>query len=417
MAIVGVNASGVADCNLHSDGFSADYFYGNNGVNYGAPAITIDCHGASGNGTAGVLNGFIQPSRYFGFQASCGQSTCYPTGANSLVFGATGITLAVQETTGPSLGPTGDSNLYNQSGWVRGAFDAEVSATDPSGVCAMQTTVNGSTVSSYTDPTRDTSQWSQCSGGQLDAIVNTASVPNGSDALTLTYAATNAAGALSSISRTVGVDNVTPSLALTGPSDAASTAGTQYVTATGSSGPSGIAAIYCSVDGGPIETYPSSVAEVPVAGLGAHQVACYARNHAVDANGVTASSPVATLDLSIRQPTAAAAAAAITFARIADALRCRRATETVALPGRLHIVRRHGKRVRVRGPKVTSVGACGVATRGRCCERSRWCSSVTGDRCCATASRFASSDANASSCCPIRSISRPAGSAMASGRP
>jgi hypothetical protein len=206
MGIIGVNASGLADCNLHSDGFSADYYFGNNGVNYGTPSITIDCHGASGNSTAGVFNSFIQSSRYFGFQASCGQGTCSPSGASSLVLGATGVTLAIQETTGPSLAATGSSNLYAQSGWVRGAFDAGVSASDPSGVCGIQTGVNGAAINSYTDPTRDTSQWSQCSGSQLDSHVDTSAYPDGAGALTLTYSATNAAGAASSLSRTLDVD-------------------------------------------------------------------------------------------------------------------------------------------------------------------------------------------------------------------
>ncbi len=60
-----------------------------------------------------------------------------------------------------------------------------------------------------------------------------------------------------------------------------------------------------------------------------------------------AQSATQTFSLSIREPTAAA----ITFAHIADALRCRRVTETVIIPGRWHTVRRHGKTVRVRGHK------------------------------------------------------------------
>jgi hypothetical protein len=49
--------------------------------------------------------------------------------------------------------------------------------------------------------------------------------------------------------------------------------------------------------------------------------------------------------MTIRQPTASA----ITFARIADALRCHTTTQRVKVAGRLHTVRRHGKRVKVRG--------------------------------------------------------------------
>lgn len=345
IAIVGINASGLADCNLHSDGFTASYYYGDNGVNYGVPSITVDCHGASGNGPAGNFNGFIQPSRYLGFQASCTRSNCNSTGANRLVFGASGIRLAVWEPQGPSLLADGANNLYYQSGWVRGSFQANLSASDPSGVCAMTTAVNGATINSYNDPSRDTSQWLQCPGSQIGANVDTTAYPNGAGALTLSYSATNAAGATSTASKAIDVDNVTPSVSLSGPSDAPTTAGTQYVTATASAGPSGVAAIYCSLDGGAVQTYAASSARVPVAGLGSHQVACYARNGALNSAGVAAISATATFDLSIRQPTASA----ITFARIADALRCRRSVQTVTLPGRLHAVHRHGKRVLVRG--------------------------------------------------------------------
>ena len=46
--IVAVNTGGLVDCNLHADGFNASYFWGDNGVNFGSPQITVDCHGAHG---------------------------------------------------------------------------------------------------------------------------------------------------------------------------------------------------------------------------------------------------------------------------------------------------------------------------------------------------------------------------------
>ena len=84
--------TGVADCNLHSDGFSAFYFWGDNGANFGIPQVTIDCHGAvHQNGYAGSLSQHIQSSRYFGWQAQCNQSSCTPTGAGIIVFSVTAI--------------------------------------------------------------------------------------------------------------------------------------------------------------------------------------------------------------------------------------------------------------------------------------------------------------------------------------
>jgi hypothetical protein len=344
--IVGVTSTGVADCNLHGDGFSAYYFWGDNGTNFAAPQVTVDCHGATHqNGYAGSLSQHIQSSRYLGWQAQCNQSSCTPTGAGIIVFSVLAITLEAQETSGPALAAEPANNLWYQSGWVRGAFPADLVASDPSGVCAMQTTVNGHAISSYADPSPDTSQWMQCPNHEIDANVDTTSYPDGAGAVSLTYSASNAAGAASTVSKALNVDNVTPSVTLSAPADTASASGDQTVTAVASGGPSGIAAISCSVDGGPAQTYDGATAQVPVAGIGPHQVSCDARNNAVNASGVTATSPTATLDLSVRQPTASA----ITFARIADALQCRTAVERVKVAGRVRTVRRHGKRVRVRG--------------------------------------------------------------------
>ena len=146
----------MADCNLHHDGFAAGYFWGDNGVNFGGPQVTIDCHGAvNQNGYAGSLNEHIQSSRYLGWSASCGAASCTPTGAGVIVFSVLAITLEAQETSGPGLTADQSSNLYYQSGWVRGAFPADLSASDPSGVCLMQTTVNGRAISTYVDPSPD----------------------------------------------------------------------------------------------------------------------------------------------------------------------------------------------------------------------------------------------------------------------
>ncbi len=102
--IVGVTSTGVADCNLHSDGFSAFYFWGDNGTNFGTPQVTIDCNGATHqNGYAGSLSQHIQSSRYLGWQAQCNQASCTPTGAGIIVFSVIAIKLEAQETSGPAL--------------------------------------------------------------------------------------------------------------------------------------------------------------------------------------------------------------------------------------------------------------------------------------------------------------------------
>jgi hypothetical protein len=352
--IIGVNAWGLADCNLHHDGFSASYYYGDNGVNYGVPSITIDCHGLSGNSNAGYLNQKITSSRYFGFQASCTfAGGCVPTGANGLVYALTGVTLEAQETSGPSLLAVPSNNLYYQSGWVRGLFPVTIAASDPSGVCSLQAIVNGRTINAYVDQTPDTTRWSQCGGNSIGGTVDTTAYPNGQGTINLSYSAVNAAGAVSSASRSINVDNETPTVSLSGPTDALLTAGTQYVVARASAGPSGVAAISCSVDGGTRQTFPGSAARVSVAGIGAHIVSCFAQNHALNANGQPGKSPSASFGLTIRRATVAG----IAFSRIVNPLRCR--TVRIRVRSKPHYTARHHRRRRIPGrTKIRRVTRC-----------------------------------------------------------
>jgi hypothetical protein len=147
-------------------------------------------------------------------------------------------------------------------------------------------------------------------------------------------------------SETLHVDNQPVTLALSGPHDASSTAGTQYVSATAAAGPSGVAGIDCSLDGTRFQTYPGTSGQIAVHGIGAHQAVCFAVNHAINSSGVPAVSLPAIWKLSIRQPTLFA----IGFPRVVDRLRCRRVREYVEVPGRSRVVHRHHNVIRVRKP-------------------------------------------------------------------
>ncbi|MGH3263851.1 MAG: hypothetical protein ACRDNS_17880, partial [Trebonia sp.] len=166
----------------------------------------------------------------------------------------------------------------------------------------------------------------------------------GNGGLALVLSSSDAAGVPASTSTTVKVDNLAPTVSLSGPTDAPSTAGTQYVTATASASPSGVDGISCSVDGAPAGWYPGTPAQVPVAGIGEHQVKCLAANNAVDATGQHDWSAPATWAIKIGEPTASA----ISFGHVLDPLRCHRATRRVRVPGRWVTVRRHHRRVKVR---------------------------------------------------------------------
>jgi hypothetical protein len=364
MRIIGISTPNTsegnprADCKLGSDGYTAAYFWGDNGTNYGTKPITVDCH-SDGNltGTGTGIGQKIKSSRYFGFAATCTNGTASSgelqprcaVSSGGVILDVTGISLEVQETSGPTMNAAGANNLWNQNGWVRGSWSTDLAASDPSGVCGMQTAVNGTPLNTYDDSTPNQASWSQCPGSVLNSNVDTSKYPNGHGTLTLAFSASNAAGALAYSSKAVSVDNAPVGLNLSGPTDAPSTAGTQYVTATATAGPSGVAGIWCSVNGSPFAKQAGASARIPVQGIGGHTVQCYARNNAADAAGDTAVSPTATWSLSIRQPSVSS----VSFTRLVDSLRCRRSREQVTVPAHWVTGHAHGKKVRVKLPAQT----------------------------------------------------------------
>lgn len=165
------------------------------------------------------------------------------------------------------------------------------------------------------------SSWVQCSADSpwVGPNVNTASYGDGTP-LKLAYQAENAAGNwCTSSTSTNYVDNSPVALTLSGPTDAPVTAGTQYITATATAGPSGIGSITCSVDGSAWAARTltgggtrSATTQIPVSGLGSHQVTCYATNQAIDVSGTVANSPTETWSISIREPVSGG----ITFSQV-----------------------------------------------------------------------------------------------------
>jgi hypothetical protein len=292
-------------------------------------------------------------SSYWGWQMICGSgSGCTQNAGIAL----NSVLLTAAESQGPSVASAGANNLLSQNAryvWnpVGEPYPIPVSTSDPSGVCKIQVIVNATVVPGPAF-SPNAAQWHQCpdtswtvAGG---ASVDTRAYVPGAGALTLQLQASNAAEVTTTNTVTVKVDNDPVSVSLSGPTDVASATGaTQYVTSSVTAGPSGVAGSRCAVDGGPTVFYPGASAQIPVAGTGAHQVTCVGENNAVGPAGQPGTSAPQTFDMTIRQPTASA----ITFAHIADALRCRRVTETVTVPGRWRTVRRHGKKVRVRGHK------------------------------------------------------------------
>jgi hypothetical protein len=327
---------------LYADGYKASYFW------QGGSQLISDssnCCGGMDYGV-GINRADLASSRYWGFSVSCYQNPCYAP-LHELV-DVRGIQLEGVDNTPPGVLALGSNNIWYQGNrWIRGSWPASFAASDDSGICGMQAVIDGGLVPG---PSASPNQgsWTQCPTPQtMNMTVDTSRYPDGSLSLGLSARDAAAPANVSSPSETLQVDNQPVGLSLSGPADAPSTAGTQYVTATATSGPSGVG-IACSVDGGPYAWNSGATDQVPVQGIGQHQVVCYAQNGAVNVYGAPATSPTQTWTLSIRQPTVMSA----TLARIVDPLRCSRHTEIVLVRAHWVTLRRHGKVVRRHGKVV-----------------------------------------------------------------
>ena len=359
----------LVDCALKADGFTAEYFWGAGGQKYGTQSISYVNGCAGGVGYADGISRAIQPSRYAGWDIGCWLETvCQSKTSSERLLAINGIRLEAQESTGPSLLAAPATNLYYHSGWVRGVWPLTLYASDPSGVCTMATIIDGLTVSSWADPSPDHSAWTQCHGSALPGSLDTTKYADGHHSLS--YAASNSAVVASTVTRTdasrnpVLIDNAPVGVSLSGPADALSTAGTQYVTATASAGPSGVAGIACTIDGSPYQWHAGASAALPVQGLGQHRVTCYAQNNSVNVDGAAATSAPQGWTITIRRPTELG----IGFTRLVDALRCGRVRVRVRIPGAWVTVQRKHRRVRVRRParyRTTTVMRCHPRTARR----------------------------------------------------
>lgn len=291
-----------------------------------------------GEQQTGVLLGNFS-SKSFGFLLVCVKSRC-PVTQQPAYLQIGSIALSVAETTPPAFNYL--QGLWQKSGWVRGTWPLSFSADSPSGVCSLSAAFSGNPLIAPPAASPVLQHWQQCLAPTLDDLVATADYPQGPDQLQI--GASDAAGQSSSSTKYVYVDNQQPTVALTGPADVPSTAGTQYVTATASAGPSGVAGISCSVDNAPALWYPTNPAQVSVPGVpGEHQMQCYSQNNALDSNGNRATSGPASFMMKIGAPTVAAVA----FSAVVNKLSCRRVERRVLVPARWIKAKRHGKLVRV----------------------------------------------------------------------
>jgi hypothetical protein len=343
--VLGANAGGMGDTNYYGAHGWWGEFYWNGGPGLAGRSGPLTDAGFNTGGCCSQTN---LRSRTVGWFLACNQSSC-PTGSAGVALTIGELDLTAEEDRAPTIIASGGDNLWYQSGWVRGRWPASFTASDPSGVCGAAV-VFGSLPAILT-PTPDTAPnrrtWQQCPQQTVPAAVDTSasdgSLGRGEGAMQLRLTATNSASVTANSTKTVDVDNSTPTISLAGPVDAPSTAGTQYVTATAGGSPSAIADILCTVDGAPAQTFAGASAQVPVSGIGRHTIGCFAEDNAVDSSGAHGRSTTATWSLKIGQPTEVG----IAFDKLVG-LRCHSARVRVTIPGHWITTRRHGKRVKVK---------------------------------------------------------------------
>jgi len=289
----------------------------------------------SGAGPFSAANEPGFPTDDFGFQLICETSSCPNNGASLLVGN---VTMSVEETTGPSVTATG---LWTTSNWVRGTWPITVTGDSPSGICSLSASIAGDPATANGAMAPNQTVWHQCNGSMAGSL-NTALAADGTD--TLSISDTDAAGLSASSTKGLKVDNQAPTVSLGGPATALSTAGTQNVNVNVATGPSGAYGADCSVDGGAQTFYPGASSQVPVSGIGAHTVTCIGLNNAVTPDGTRASSAPESFTVDIQQPVVEA----ITFSKLADALKCRTVVKRVRVLGKPRTIRLHGHRVQVR---------------------------------------------------------------------
>jgi hypothetical protein len=301
-----------------------------------------DPNSRTGFGAAGLS------TKHVGFYIVCSANPC---AANPIFDTAslevTDIGLQVAETRSPTLATT--SGILTSSNWIRGTWPLSFTADSPSGVCILSADVDGAQIAEKSFPKYDTI-WHQCDAlgqGGVNQPLDTSTFTDGPE--TIAVHAIDAAGQTASNSKLLMLDNTAPSVSVSGPTDALSTAGTQEISVIGHAGLSGVSAVGCSVDGSPVTWTSVPATTIPVAGIGSHQIICYAANNARDASGAVAISQPVGWTLSIRQPSVST----VSFAHVVDALQCKRTRERVRIPARWVTGRAHGKPVRVRVPAQT----------------------------------------------------------------
>ena len=357
----GMTIASVYIPHMYSEGIDDGFGYGGGfywpGGSGGVGTTDGEPSWSSGSGGSPAFTWPAGGSSYFGWQVVCGIPTCDEGGSEwlSVEF----LELQMEETTPPTL--SSPDGLWQSNGWVRGDWNVHFWGDSPSGMCSLSAELNDHLITTSTSSV-NAAVWHQCAAPAIDDTIDTSQYGQGP--LEFVMAGDDAASEPALYPRVVDVDNAPVGLTLAGPTDVVSTSGTQYVTATATAGPSGVAGIACSLDGAPYVWKAVTTRLIAVQGVGVHHVSCYAENNARDQAGNAGNSGVQTWTLSIREPSEASA----DFSRIVDALRCKKQRERVRIPPRWVTAVHAGHPIRVRLPgetRTVSVVHCHPQTARR----------------------------------------------------
>ena len=203
-------------------------------------------------------------------------------------FTISGIELAGTENTAPYV--AGQGTLWGTGSYVWNPpgddFPVTLYSSDVSGICSSDATVANGVVNGPSEP-RDDSVWQQCPNPVSWSFgVDTRSQVPTDGAFQIDLSATNAAGMVDTVPKTVYVDNDPVGVSFRTPNDPNPSVWVNHavsVDATPTAGPSGIGGMNCSIDHAAGKSYPAS--GLVVDGDGTHSVSCLAWNRAVGPQG------------------------------------------------------------------------------------------------------------------------------------
>ena len=230
-------------------------------------------------------------SQIYGFQIVCSQSNSSLGGCGWSTppwVTVSGIELEGTETSPPSV--TGQGALWSTGSYVWNPpgddWSVALVAADVSGICSSGATVADNAVNGPSE-SRDNSVWQQCPNPvNWSFNVDTRSRVATDGSFQIDLSATNAAGVVATVPKTVWVDNDPVGVSFRTPNDPNPTVWVNHavtVDATPSAGPSKVGGMNCRIDNGTANAYPAS--GLTVNGDGVHSVVCTAWNQAVDPQG------------------------------------------------------------------------------------------------------------------------------------